>query len=618
MSTAGTEKLGHLVTSFQRLEVEDYQRVYVWESENIQNLWDDLVACADAPKDRDHFFGTLILQTDAESERDTAKVVDGQQRLTTVFLVVAALRDAISSLSISALPPQGSVLGIDVLRNAWNFLVVNLDTAQHRFIPNRLLRKIMATSVIPEPLGRPEVPWRNKQSYEKATEITKPFRQAVRFIHALVGEDLAGLPDDLQKLTRINQLLDTLFTRFTVLKVTSSSIDESLDIFLTLNSRGRELNASDLARGEILKKLTLGISEESRIQAIHKQNLEDWDHIGQFVGDHEVFLRHFLVSTSSNQITKKMVLNEVVQRLNPKEADGLSDINRAHAFWDDFKKAGNRYGRILKADFPEPTRTHMLQLNDLIVSHRVLFLNVLNQNLQQQVLAEIVRLTWVLAYRWRLLTMNAQDLENFFRDTGRSLALNKLDAAGVISVLESKISDLPMINEKKWLTDRDGSSHARALLYMLYYLGVGKEPLKWKMSDFHLEHVAPQSRTPHWVSEALPGVEIDSVDDEDWRTLVSAAGNLTLLDPGINLKVQNDPFRTSSECPSEDKDIDNKVCWYRKSVLEMNREICDEPVWTREVIEDRSKWLAAMFENIWAVKPKYDNVISYAEWKQGA
>jgi hypothetical protein len=618
MSTAGTEKLGSLVKSYEQLEVEDYQRVYVWDADDLSSLFQDIKTCADFPKDRDHFFGTLILQSDATNAPNRAKVVDGQQRLTSTFLLMAAFRDAIQGLEIHKLPAQGTRRATDVLDKTWKFLIHDDDLAQQRFLPNRLLRNMMRNSVIPDPDGRPEVPWTNRQTYEKPTEITLPFRRAVRVVRNLVMNDIADHETDLDKLTRINLLIDTLLERFTVLKVTTSSIDESLDIFLTLNSRGQELKASDLARGEILKKLTLGLTEEKLIQDVHKQNLKDWDLIGQLVGDHEVFLRHFLVSTSYSQITKKMILGEITARLNPKEADGQTDVNRAINFWSDLKKAAAIYGRIIRPKFVEPTQTYILLLNELLVSHRVLLMNLLNTTAPDKNFDENVRLTFVLAYRWMLIGLNSQDLENYFRDLGRDFSTNKKTSADVQVALADKIDDLPPVSKKKWETNRDGSPHARALLYMLYFISVGKQPLKWKLSDFHLEHIAPQTRTDTWILDALGEDDPNEVDDDQWKTLVSAAGNLTLLDPGINLKIQNDPFRTGDACPANEDEIDNKVCWYRKSVLEINKDICDQPVWNSSIIAQRSEWLAEMFENIWAVEPKHSELVSFSEWLEGA
>lgn len=600
MSTAGTEKLGSLVKSYNRLEVEDYQRVYVWDADNIQNLWNDLVACADFPADRDHFFGTLILQSDSETGAGSAKVVDGQQRLTTTFLLVAALRDAVSQLTVTQLPAEGTKLPTDVLSEAWKFLTYENDTAKHRFVPNSLLRKIMSNSVMPAVPNQAPVPWGVAHTYQKPTELNKPFRKAIRFTRELVGKELLPYKTDLEKLQRANTLLIALLERFTVLKVITGSVDESLDIFLTLNSRGQELKSSDLARGEILKKLTLGQSDEKEIQKLHAENLEEWDDMGQLVLDHEVFLRHYLVSTADSQITKKMILKEVVSRLNPEKADGFTDLNRAYDFWNKLKNAAVNYGQIINPTCDPEPKLHLQLLENLMLSHRILFLNVIGSGIGKEDFAKVTRATFVLAYRWNLIGQNAQDLETKFRKLGRAFAKDK-DASALVAALKQEAKELPEVSLKKWSTDRDSSAPGRSLLYMVYRALAGDGNV-WPISEMHLEHVAPQAKTEHWCQVMF---EKKDVDDDVWQELISGVGNLTLLDPKINIKVKNAPFST-------------KKVKYDESQIDIVRDLLDFEEWTQELIAERTKWLKAMFDIIWSVEESNGKVVSFGEWLEGA
>ena len=602
MSTAGTEKLGSLLTSFNTLEVEDYQRVYVWNDENILSLFRDVTECLANKDDRDHFFGTLILQTDGSQSPKSAKVVDGQQRITTIMLIIAALRDALSDLESTELPGDDEELGIDVKREAWKLLIHSRKLTDYRFHPNRLLRAIWETSVMPTPSeDRKPVPWGKTKSYEKATTLNKPFRKAVKFTRELIAQDLKAYEHDSEKLTRIYALLSTIRDRFTVLKVITSSIDESLDIFLTLNSRGQELKSSDLARGEILKKRTSGLTDEKEVQRIHKENLDEWNRIGQLVSDHDVFLRHFLVSTSDQQITKKQVLTEVGNRLNGTESDGLSDAKRAIDFWSSLSKAADVYGEIMSpTKGTVRTQKYLEMLELLMMSHRVLLLNVVGKVKSEVDLEEIVRLTFVLAYRWTLLGQNAQDLENFFRKTGRAFATSK-DIDKLKAKLRSEISGLAEINPKKWETARDASAHARALLYMIYYL-LNEDGSPVELDKMHLEHIAPQAKTPHW-SNVLFGE--DDVDDDDYEDVITGAGNLTLLDPKLNIKAKNLDFSVK------------KKDFYSRSKVDIVLDLMDFEEWSRDLINDRAQWLHEMFEVIWAIEKSSKQIKSYKQWRLG-
>ena len=73
--------------------IPEYQRSYVWDTDNIQDLLDDLwYAYKNKPND-EYFLGSLVLKKTEEKEFNEYEVLDGQQRLTTFFLLMAVLRD---------------------------------------------------------------------------------------------------------------------------------------------------------------------------------------------------------------------------------------------------------------------------------------------------------------------------------------------------------------------------------------------------------------------------------------------------------------------------------------------------------------------------------------------
>ena len=73
--------------------IPEYQRSYVWESDNINELLDDLwFAFKNKPKN-EYFLGSLVLRKTDEKKFDEYEVLDGQQRLTTLFILMAVLRD---------------------------------------------------------------------------------------------------------------------------------------------------------------------------------------------------------------------------------------------------------------------------------------------------------------------------------------------------------------------------------------------------------------------------------------------------------------------------------------------------------------------------------------------
>jgi hypothetical protein len=150
-SSHNTPSLFDVIKQFEKLKVDDYQRTYAWSRDEIYEFFSDLKACVSA--EDYHFFGTLIFQVDPQG---VAKVVDGQQRLTTVFIFMSALRDAILNLGLDTLPKTPArKLPIPVLNKTWEFLYLDYDPEKIRFESNRFLSGIFATSIYPERSERP-------------------------------------------------------------------------------------------------------------------------------------------------------------------------------------------------------------------------------------------------------------------------------------------------------------------------------------------------------------------------------------------------------------------------------------------------------------------------------
>ncbi|WP_340701555.1 DUF262 domain-containing HNH endonuclease family protein [Brevibacillus borstelensis] len=77
--------------------IPEYQRSYVWQTDNLTELVDDLVFAFENKPDNDYFLGSLVLKRIKASSYPEYEVLDGQQRLTTFFIMMAVLRDLIGS-----------------------------------------------------------------------------------------------------------------------------------------------------------------------------------------------------------------------------------------------------------------------------------------------------------------------------------------------------------------------------------------------------------------------------------------------------------------------------------------------------------------------------------------
>lgn len=585
-ATDTTPSLLSVVRSYDRLSVEDYQRSYSWGKEQIDDLFEDLKDSAATGEN--HFFGTLILQEN-ENNRKEATVVDGQQRLTTLFVLVAALRDAIHELQIYEIAPRAAnMMPINVRQKAWGFLYPSTNMNQHRFVSNRFLRELMQKYVINEPLNRSELRFRDRA-------VTLNFRKAVRQIRELVRQDLINYSSNESKLERIDVLLDTLFDRFLVLRVTTDSLSESLEIFLTLNNRGLALGPSDLVRGEIMAIRGYGKEEKDQLQ-LQKDMLEEWQGILEVIGEPEVFLRHYLVSTIDEKVQKKKVVATVVK--NIWSSDVITKQKNAELFWQDLVNASSVYGSIINPTMGGDCEYHVQLLEGLSKSHRIILLNIFRSNYEASDQNELVRLVFVLAFRWSMAGKNAQRLEDNFQDLG-SYIRQQQPAEDVMEKLKGLIKTVDFDVLRYFSIDADSAYPSRALLHAVNRATTtGANYISLDNKKLHLEHIAPQSASDHWLESTFESAKNEY---QNYDTLIGAIGNLTLLDSRLNLQSSNNPF-------------DQKKIEYEKSTLAVARDLCGLANWNKSMIELRTKWLVEMFELIWSPEKTKDKVVSFTSW----
>lgn len=572
------EGLAATFADYSSIEVADYQRNFDWTKSEITDLWRDLkTICGKGNEAKIHFFGSLIVQQQGKS---SCELVDGQQRMTTVFLIAARLRDEIDKLSIREIPSEeAGTRPLPVASEIEDFLYGKSNQAtKPRYKPNTLLRGVgkAALEPLPEKVREKSIPRRSRDTDKEATLA---FRNAFWFIKNLVEEEIGGL-DEEQALRRIYDLSSALLGRMKVLTITTSNPEESLDVFMTTNDRGLPLGVFDLARGQVLKALTSGKSE-SQQKEVFVETLHDWEEIlGNVEGSKpDQFLRHHLLSSHKKKMTMKGV---------PTFTSGLIDFGsanfakRAQELWESIKLSSSVYDVILRPTISSPAKENLESLRLVADSYRIVALRILHPdadlNSQQQV--ELIRLLWVAVFRWNMAFGNAQDLETLLQEICEPLWQKGGYASAKSQLEQLAATDCDL---ERYLADPITMNTARAILLALETSLSGKAaPIS--LSSFHVEHIAPQKPTKEWL-EAI------GLEAKEYKERVADVGNLTIFDAGLNQSVKQNSF---SEKKSE----------YKKSRANMTNDLTKLSQWGQKEIDLRRAWIISSLDNILRVSPK--------------
>ena len=532
-----------------------FQRDYSWTEENCRQLWKDILLIAEAPGERGHFIGSVVYIQSGDSNAGFSRwlLIDGQQRMTTLTLLMAALRDHITETKWA-----GSEDG-PVARKIDAYFLRNVLEEGDRAFKLLLRRHDNATlQAIIAGTPPPDNPSANlRDNYE-------------------LFRDLLRESDPERVFAGINRLMlvDVTLER---------GLDDPQLIFESLNSTGVGLSASDLIRNFILMSLTE--QEQTRLYRDYWSKIEDL-----FRGSDRVFsnfIRDYLALRSQ---PAKLERSDLVYTAFRRAFGGIGhDPEALEALLTDLLRRAHQYAAFAVGSGKDERARAFAQLRDLadvpaILIMRLLEAKEINQTRDDKELLDAVRL--IESYLLRRAVIGAQS-----RGYGLEFAklAYRIDDARPLASLKAAFARMPAV-----YAFPDDEEFERALIEGdLYHKRVCKHVLdglenrdskeQSDTSSYSIEHIMPQNERMPEPWRVMLG--------ENWKeirqTWLHRLGNLTLT--GYN--------STYSDKSLLDKQtIENG---FRQSSVRLNQDVRDEPVWTEKQMDARGQRLAARALTIW-------------------
>jgi uncharacterized protein with ParB-like and HNH nuclease domain len=323
--------------------VPKYQREYTWSKNQWENLFDDVLE-----NDFGYFLGSIICinQTNDSLTTPQLEVVDGQQRLTTLSLLFAAIYDALNSKD-----DQLNYAKIVELTNLKHRLVLKKDESKPRVVPQIQnnnyadYQGVLSQLEILEPHDFPSYSGRRK-----IVRAYRYFQDRIKLLTEGQGNQIGSIMSFLEKVNKAS-----------LVKIEVSSHTDAYILFESLNNRGMPLSAIDLIKNKLLARLET--IEPGKIDYY----FDRWTKLLEYLGDdysiQERFFRQYYnafrdelksiyqvpVATRSNLI---QIYEKLIER-NPK--DCLEQISTA----------GQQYALILLRRQDETIRQLEKSLKDL-------------------------------------------------------------------------------------------------------------------------------------------------------------------------------------------------------------------------------------------------------------
>lgn len=554
-------KLLDFLKKSQQFVIPIYQRTYSWTEDECRQLWADIVRTGADDKLTSHFVGSIVYIEKGLSNltsQEPMLVIDGQQRLTTLTILLAALAQALGALEESKREP---VEGFSP-RKLRNYYLVNPEEDGERHY-KLLLTQTDKQSLIALVDG-------DAQPSTPSVRVTENFALFESLI-ALCKGDLAVLCRGLAKLV----MVDVALTR---------GQDNPQLIFESMNSTGRELSQADLIRNFILMGLEPQLQTRLYEQFWRPMEVE----FGQeSYGSHfDAFMRHYL-TVKTGEIPRQDAVYAAFKTHVKSSAAAGSGVE---AWVKDIREFASYFcAMALGAETDTTLKLEFQDLRELKVDVAYPFLLELYHDYATGVLpkadfASAVRLVEAYVFRRAICTIPTNSLNKTFATFGKALKKDRyLESVMAQLLVLPSYRRFPSDDEfRRDMQVRD-LYNFRSRSYWLRRLENFGRKERVPVDEYTIEHILPQNEnlSPAWKESLGP----------DWQriqeTWLHTLGNLTLT--GYNSEYSDRAF-------SAKRDM---VGGFKESPLKVNQGLGQLDEWTETTIKMRAEKLANVAADVW-------------------
>lgn len=549
-----------------------YQRPYSWKRANCELLFNDLMNVYRQRYDA-HFFGSIVYVTSNIGGRNEYLIIDGQQRITTISLLLLAIRNYVveKDLHIDINPEKitNAYLTDPYAQNEKKLklkLVQGDDDAYDRLIENS------------EPVQH--------------NAVTVNYNYFCEKIEKLEPTEIKGLYDAIMKLQIVNISLEP------------EHGDDPQLIFESLNSTGRDLEESDKIRNYVL----MDMSTENQERFYKKY----WERLEKEISREEIdtFIRYYLAIKTRELANKNRLyfaFKSFKKDFNGDIEDILKDMLIFAEYFKSIRNADNndKCSRVL-------FRLNKLDVNTVIPLLFDLFSAKDSGLMDDDELLEAFEIIENYIIRREICNLQTNVYNKLFVSLGAEISgyVEKLE----VDYLEAfKYAILSKTGRSRFPNNHDLSE--RFILFELYnakpavrkyifermenFASKEKVAVEQLIDDgtFTIEHIMPRTLTKEW-KEAL---------GDNWELIHTkykdTIGNLTLT--AYNSDYSNLPFLKK-------RDMDQKGFVYSK--LSLNNYVKIQAKWGAEEIEERARLLYGLAEKIWWIPETSFNPNQEDEW----
>lgn len=570
---AHAQALVGLITSANlRFVIPVYQRPYSWDKEQCEQLWDDILYVGSRSQGR-HFTGSVVWVQDgtfSASGIQPMLLIDGQQRITTISLIVAALAnysrkhpEATLHFSYNEIMQRGYL--VDTFRQGDDRYKLTLTRGDKRTLES-LVENLIDPDVAID---------------EESAKLIENYEFFSKRIEAM--EDPNIVWDGIQRLDIVSISLD-------------ANQDNPQLIFESMNSTGKDLSSADLIRNFVL----MGLSKEKQdtLYLNHWRNIELTLGADSYEDAFDEFLRNYLtVLYAPEPLVKRDIYHIFKRHVSDR---GYDKDDRIVELLREMERFAKYYACISRGTDTSPDRARVLAnlrrldvtvINPLLLS---LYDDWSQGAFDDAGFLHMLNLVESYVFRRSICDVATNSLNKFLPSVISKLNKVQDEGGDYVEAFES-LFFLEAGTARRFpdnaefynaLITRDAYHYRRSfyLLANLENMHHPKDPINLWNGSFTIEHVMPQNA----LSASGWEKDVEGLDEERFATLLNNLGNLTLS--AYNSELSDDSFQGKKQ---------RYVGGYDKDFLVISNAMRKAEVWGEAQIAGRAKDLAHDAEKRW-------------------
>lgn len=549
---AETDTFGGIIKGDNKFKVPLYQRDYSWNKTHWNDLWLDIEA--NRQNDSKHYMGSIVLVSKHKKQYD---IIDGQQRLTTLTILVLAVVDTLKDLVKREVDVENNEKRIDLLITDFigkkSLSSLNYENKIELNESNNPFFSTFLTN------------FRKPVNIKSEIKSNKLLFDCFNYYKDLIKEEIFKDDDVSSLISFVEYISDSLL----FIQITATDDLSAYLIFETLNDRGLDLSVTDL-----LKNYLFSIVDES--DKSHVKNI--WDVTINHVSysGFPKFLRHYWMM-QNGLIQEKELFKTVKRYINtPKTAfellNSMSEVSEVYAALSDSNH------QLWEGE--ERVKKHIRELNLFNVTQCYPLLINAYLFLDHDDWIATLRICSVISFRYMLISgLNPNALESKYNDACKAINSGAVKGARdiftILQPLYVNDEDFERNFESKSIRTKRSAKLARYIVYSVEN-HLSEHVLDFEFDNGSLEHVLPENPSEEWNENFPKDIE---------ESFIYRLGNFTLLEPDKNRIIGNKDFSHKSEVYKTSRYALTKRFGYQK--------------WDQNNLNARQKYLAKQAKAIW-------------------